>query len=115
MIDLTGKHIFIAGGSRGIGAAAARLAGQAGADVSVNYVRDAEAAQAVVKDIQEMGRRAVRLQADISQEDAAELAVDEAVSQLGPLYGLVVSAGIFEGHPVEQMTMEFWDQMMAVN
>ncbi len=115
MIDLTGRHIFIAGGSRGIGAAAARMAAKCGADVSVNYLRDAKAANAVVADIERMGRRGFAVQADISDEAATDKAVDAAVSALGPLRGMVISAGIFEGCPLEEMTLEFWDRTMAIN
>lgn len=115
MIDLAGRHIFIAGGSRGIGAAAARMAAKCGADVSVNYLRDARAAQAVVADVERIGRRAFAVQADISEEAATEKAVDAAVSALGPLRGMVISAGIFEGCPLEEMTLEFWDRTMAIN
>jgi NAD(P)-dependent dehydrogenase (short-subunit alcohol dehydrogenase family) len=115
MIDLSGRHIFIAGGSRGIGAAAARFAAKAGADVSVNYVRSSASAEAVVKDIESYGRRGVAIQADISLEEEADRAVNEAVAALGPLNGMVVSAGIFEGLPVEEMDTEFWDRTMAIN
>jgi len=115
MIDLTGKQIFIAGGSRGIGAAAARMAAQAGADVAINYVSNAEAAQSVVRDIEAMGRRAIAIQADISQEGEVERAVNDTVAEFGGLYGVVVSAGIFEPSPIEEMTAEFWDRTMAIN
>ena len=115
MIDLTGRHIFIAGGSRGIGAATARMAAKCGADVSVNYLRDAKSANAVVADIERMGRRGFAVQADISDEAATDKAVDAAVSALGPLRGMVISAGIFEGCPLEEMTLEFWDRTMAIN
>ena len=115
MIDLSGRHIFIAGGSRGIGAAAARRAAEAGAAVSVNYVRDANAAAKVVSDIEALGGKAFVVQADIAEEGAADRAVDSAVERLGPLSGMVVSAGIFEGLPLEQMTAAFWDRMMGIN
>jgi 3-oxoacyl-[acyl-carrier protein] reductase len=115
MIDLTGRHIFIAGGSRGIGAAAARLAARAGADVSISYLRAAAAASQVQSEIEALGRRAFVVQADISVEGESERAVEEAVARLGPLRGMVVSAGIFEGSPVETMTAEFWDRTMAIN
>ncbi len=115
MIDLSGRHIFVAGGSRGIGAAAARMAAKAGADVSVNYVRDSAAAESVVRDIESYGRKALAIQADISKEGEVDHAVDKAVQALGPLHGLVVSAGIFEGASVQDMTAEFWDRTMAVN
>ena len=42
-------------------------------------------------------------------------AVDRAVKELGPLAGMVVSAGVFEGMPIEEMTTEFWDRVMAIN
>jgi 3-oxoacyl-[acyl-carrier protein] reductase len=115
MIDLTGKHIFIAGGSRGIGAAAARMAAQAGADVSVNYVSNRAAADAVVADVERAGRRAFAVQGDVSVDGEMERAIDEAVRTLGPLHGLVVSAGVFEGTLLLEMTADFWDRTMAVN
>ena len=115
MIDLTGRHIFVAGGSRGIGAAAARMAARAGADVSVNYAENRAAALSVVEDVERMGRRGCALQADISQQAAIEAAIDEAVRRVGPLHGLVVSAGIFEGARLEEMSGEFWDRSMAIN
>ncbi len=115
MIDLTGKHIFIAGGGRGIGAAAARQAAEAGASVSVNYVQGASAAAKLVAEITAAGGRACAVQADISVDGEVEVAIDEAVSKLGPLNGLVVSAGIFEGSPIEEMTADFWDRTMAIN
>lgn len=115
MIDLTGKHIFIAGGSRGIGAASALLAAKAGAIVSVNYVRNQAAAEKVVAEIQSAGGAAGAFQADISVEGEAERAVSEAVARFGDLSGLVVSSGIFEGEPIEEMTAAFWDRTMAIN
>ncbi|GDX41047.1 beta-ketoacyl-ACP reductase [Armatimonadota bacterium] len=115
MIDLTGKHIFIAGGSRGIGAASALLAAKAGAVISVNYVRNQAAAEQVVAEIQRTGGKAGAFQADISVEGEAERALDEAVERFGSLTGLVVSSGIFEGEPLEVMNAAFWDKTMAIN
>jgi len=115
MIDLSGKHIFVAGGSRGIGAEAARMAASAGAMVSVNYNRNAVAADSVVKEITDAGGKAFAVQADLSEDGQADRAVDAAVEAMGPLTGLVVSAGIFEGAHIEKMTAEFWDRTMAIN
>jgi NAD(P)-dependent dehydrogenase (short-subunit alcohol dehydrogenase family) len=115
MIDLTGKHIFVVGGSRGIGAAAARMAATAGARVSVNYVANTDAARGVVEDINNAGGQAFAYQADAGTEGAMESAMREAVARLGPLHGIVISAGIFEGMPIEEMTAEFWDRVMSIN
>lgn len=115
MIDLTQRHIFIAGGSRGIGAAAARMAAAAGAAVSFTYRTDQAAAERLMEESRGKGGRAVAYQAEISDEAQIEYAIDEAVKALGPLHGLVVSAGIFEGAHLEEMTPEFWDRTMAIN
>jgi 3-oxoacyl-[acyl-carrier protein] reductase len=115
MIDLSGKHLFIAGGSRGIGRATALMAARAGADVSVNFLRDVAAADEVVRQVELLGRSSVAVQADVSREGEADRAVDQAVDKLGPIWGLVVSAGIFECMPIEQMSAEFWDRTMAIN
>ena len=115
MIDLTGKHIFIAGGSRGIGAATARMAAAAGASVSVNYQSSQAAAAQVVADMEAMGRKGFAVPADVAEDGALDRATDAAVERLGPLHGLVVSAGIFEGAWLQDMTAEFWDRTMAIN
>ncbi len=115
MIDLTGKHIFIAGGSRGIGRANALMAARAGADITVNYLKDSAAAKAVVDEIKDLDRKAFAIQADIAKDGEAERAMKAAFEQLGPIHGLAISAGIFEGAPIEQMSAEFWDRTMSIN
>lgn len=115
MINLKGQCIFIAGGSRGLGRASALMAAEAGADVALSYVRNATAAQEVVKRIEAMGRRALAIRADAVDEAEATAAIGQAAATLGGLDGLVVSAGIFEGAPIEEMTLEFWNRSMSIN
>jgi NAD(P)-dependent dehydrogenase (short-subunit alcohol dehydrogenase family) len=115
MIDLKGKHVFIVGGSRGIGAASARLAAKAGANVAVNYHSKADAAKQVVAEVEKLGGKGWAVAADAAEDGALDKAVDEAVRRLGPLHGLVISAGIFEPAKIESMSVAFWDRMMAVN
>lgn len=119
MIDLSGKHIFIAGGSRGIGAATALLAARLGASVSVNYLNGSEAAEKLCEQMRSgansSNKRFLSIKADVAVDGAMDYAIDKAVAELGPLSGLVVSAGVFEGLPIEQMTVEFWDRVMAIN
>jgi 3-oxoacyl-[acyl-carrier protein] reductase len=112
LIDLRGRHIFVFGGSRGIGAAAARMAASAGAVVSIAYRDNAEAARKLMA---ELGDVATAFRADISAEAEVDDAVDAAVKQNGPLHGMVVSAGIFEGCYLNEMDTAFWDHTMAVN
>jgi NAD(P)-dependent dehydrogenase (short-subunit alcohol dehydrogenase family) len=96
--------LLVTGGSRGIGAATAHLAAQAGYAVGVNYRRDREAAAAVVAGICAAGGRAVALQADIGRE-AEVLSLFEGLDrELGPLTALVNNAGILEQHmPLKHM------------
>jgi len=115
MIDLSGKHILVMGGSRGIGAELARMAAQAGADVSINYLSNREAADGVAKEIEIVGRKAQAIQGDISVDGEAKKIVSEAVAGLGELNGLVITAGIFEPGPIDEMSAEFWDRTMGVN
>jgi NAD(P)-dependent dehydrogenase (short-subunit alcohol dehydrogenase family) len=91
------------------------MAAQAGADISVHYAKDETAASEVVKQVQALGRKATAVCADVSDEKAVNTATQKAVETIGPLTGLVVSAGIFEPAPIAEMTPEFWDRMLDTN
>ena len=86
--------LLIAGGSRGIGAATARMAAQRGYDVAVNYKSNAKAAASVVEDVEKAGRRSLALQGDMSQEADIERVFDETTKALGPITHFVHSSGI---------------------
>jgi NAD(P)-dependent dehydrogenase (short-subunit alcohol dehydrogenase family) len=86
--------LLVAGGSRGIGAATARLAGGRGYDVAVNYKRNAAAADAVVKAVTAAGGKAVGLAGDMAREEDIERVFDESERALGPVTHFVHSAGI---------------------
>jgi NAD(P)-dependent dehydrogenase (short-subunit alcohol dehydrogenase family) len=86
--------LLITGGSRGIGAATARMAAARGYDVAVNYKSNAKAAAAVVEDVRKSGRQAVALQGDMGVEADIERVFDETTRALGPITHLVHSSGI---------------------
>lgn len=86
--------LLIAGGSRGIGAATARMAGSRGYDVAVNYNRNAKAADEVVAAVKASSGHATALQGDMSVEGDVERVFDEAAKALGPITHFVHSAGI---------------------
>jgi NAD(P)-dependent dehydrogenase (short-subunit alcohol dehydrogenase family) len=115
MINLKGRNIFIAGGSRGIGRASALMAAGVGANVAVGYASDDAAAQETVKRIEALGCKALALRADVSDEAQITGAIDRAAAAWGGLDGLVVSAGIFEGAAIEEMTLEFWNRSLRIN
>ena len=110
------KTLLITGGSRGIGAATARLAAQRGWDVAVNYTRDAAAAEAVAADVRAAGRRALVLQGDVGVE-ADVLAMFAAIDrEWGPLQGLVNNAGVVDvASRVDAMSAARIERMFAIN
>ncbi len=91
---MTGKVLIVTGGSRGIGAATCRLAGQRGYAVVVNYRSDASAAASVVADIETAGGKAVAMQADVAREAEVERLFAEAETRFGRVTHLVNNAGI---------------------
>jgi NAD(P)-dependent dehydrogenase (short-subunit alcohol dehydrogenase family) len=86
--------LLIAGGSRGIGAATARLAAQRGYDVAVNYVSRADAAAEVADAVRTSGGNTVTLQGDMAKEADIVRVFDAAAKALGPITHFVHSSGI---------------------
>src|SRR5437762_10642698 len=87
------KVLIVTGGSRGIGRATCLLAAERGYDVCINYSSNADAAQATKRDVETKGRKAIAVCADVSNEIGVEALFKEA-DKLGPLSGLVNSAGL---------------------
>ena len=86
--------LLVAGGSRGIGASTARLAGARGYDVAVNYKSNAKAASTVVDAVKAAGGKAVALQGDMIDEATIERVFDQTAKSLGPVTHFLHSAGI---------------------
>ena len=92
--DLDGRVALVTGGGRGIGRAIALALAEDGADVAVNYRRDASAAKQTVEDIQALGRRAAAYAADMEDDPALAKMVDDVTGELGRVSILVNNAGI---------------------
>ena len=93
-IDLTGRRAFVTGGSRGIGRAIAVALAEAGADVAINYNRDADAANETCEAIRALGRRAEAYQGNVADFDAAQAMLSQALADFGDFSILVNNAGI---------------------
>ncbi|SFO34057.1 NAD(P)-dependent dehydrogenase, short-chain alcohol dehydrogenase family [Geodermatophilus obscurus] len=107
--------LLVTGGSRGIGAATARAAAEAGWSVALTYRDDEAAAAAVVADVEAAGRAAVAVRADVAVEGDV-LAAFAAAERLGPLTGLVANAGVVAPRArVDEYTAERVQRLLAVN
>jgi 3-oxoacyl-[acyl-carrier protein] reductase len=115
MADLSGKVALVTGGSRGIGAGSAVALARAGCDVAVNYLRAAEEAAAVVRDIEALGRRAVAVQADVSREEDVARLVGECEQRLGPVDIAVNNAAISPRKPLAELTIADWRATIDAN
>jgi NAD(P)-dependent dehydrogenase (short-subunit alcohol dehydrogenase family) len=93
-IDLSGRVALVTGGGRGIGRAIALSLAESGADVAVNYRRDEDAAQEVVKEIEGMGRKARAYHASVENWDEDEKMVADVLRDFGHIDILVNNAGI---------------------
>lgn len=110
------RIVLITGASRGIGAASAVLAAQAGWDVAINFTRDEAAAQAVAQQVQALGRRALTVQADVGIEADVIRLFKTVDQQLGRISGLVNNAGIVAtGMRMEGFTWERMERVMRIN
>jgi NAD(P)-dependent dehydrogenase (short-subunit alcohol dehydrogenase family) len=110
------KIMLITGASRGIGAATARLAGQCGYDVAVNYASNKAAAEAVVADIKNGGRRAIAIPADVAKPDDIARLFKTVDAELGRLDAFFNNAGIVaKAAKFVEIEPERLQRILAVN
>ncbi|MEJ8825480.1 SDR family oxidoreductase [Variovorax humicola] len=110
------KVLLITGGSRGIGAATARLAAQRGWAVAVNYASQAAAADEVVGAIRAAGGTAMAVQGDVGDEAQVLAMFRQVDAELGPLAGLVNNAGVVDMQArVDEMSVGRLERMLRVN
>jgi 3-oxoacyl-[acyl-carrier protein] reductase len=115
LADLQGKVALVTGASRGIGRGAALALAAAGAEVAVNYRIQEKPAQEVCEQIRTLGRRAVAVVADVSQAKEVNRMVAAVQGELGPVDILVNNAGVLWQKPLEEITPEDFDAMIAIN
>ena len=128
-----GKVAIVTGAGRGIGKAIALILAEAGADITV-VARTKEQIEQTAGDIRKLGRKALAIPADVSQEDQVKKVVEQTVSQFGKIDILVNNAGIAVSKPVviipgaeiagftgkvsaqdEQTTLQEWRQIIDTN
>lgn len=116
-MDFTGKHVFITGGSRGIGRATAQAFARRGARVAVGYLKNAEAAEEAVASLP--GGPHATIQGDVADPESARRMVEEAAERLGALDIVVNNAGIWMTHKLEDVDyaewQDAWRKTLATN
>ena len=115
MSNLADKVVLVTGASRGIGAAIALKLASHGAAVAVNYAGSAAAADAIASRITEAGGRAIALQADVSDPNAATGLVQVAIAELGGLDVVVNNAGITRDGLLMRMSDADWSAVIDTN
>ena len=114
-LSLENRVALVTGGSRGIGRAIALELAARGAAVVVNYNKSPEAAEQVVKQIQDAGGKAAAFQADVSDFKQAEALVKFTIDTFGDLSILVNNAGITRDQLIMMMPEADWDVVIDTN
>lgn len=109
------KVALVTGSSRGIGGAVAKRLAEAGYAVCINYIEQAEKAEAVAEYIRSRGGSAICCQADVSDAAAVRAMVERTEKELGHVTLLVNNAGIAEQIQFQDISAEKWNRMFNVN
>jgi 3-oxoacyl-[acyl-carrier protein] reductase len=113
--SLAGRNAVVTGGSRGIGRAIAIGLAEAGANVALTYREKRAEADAVVKQIEALGQKAVALQMNVADRASVEAAAKDAKGALGPISILVNNAGINKPTDFDKVTDTDWDDILSTN
>lgn len=112
---LEGKVALVTGGDTGIGSGICRRFAQDGADVVIDYAGDTAPADALVQQLTGMGRRAIAIKADISDQAAVNMLFQQAIAAFGKVDILVNNAGIEKRAAFLDVTLDDFEKVIAVN
>jgi NAD(P)-dependent dehydrogenase (short-subunit alcohol dehydrogenase family) len=112
--DLEGQVALVTGAARGLGRAIAQALAHAGADVALG-LRDVNTGRDLCREIEDMGRRALPLQMDVTRLDQIQRGVDDTVAHFGRLDILVNNAGLGPSNLAENVREDDFDYTLAVN
>ena len=114
-MKLEGKAAVVTGGGRGVGRAISLAYAREGADVVVNYASNPKTASEVVQAVEDMGRKAVAVQADVGTAAGAEDVVKACVDNFGKIDILVNNAGFTRPALLQKMTEEQWNEVLDIH
>jgi glucose 1-dehydrogenase len=113
--SLVGQKALVTGANSGIGRGVALALGQAGAEVAVNYVVGDDTAQAVVDELLGFGVKAIKIKADVSDEEQVAAMFKQVVAEFGTVDILINNAGLQRDSAFPEMTLEQWNKVIGVN
>ena len=114
-MNLNGKVALVTGGAHRLGKVIALALAQAGADVVIHFGRSAEQAQSTKAEIEAIGVKAITLSANLADPGEIEVLFAAVEAQMGHLNVLVNSAASFQSQAFEEVTVDDWDRVLAVN
>ena len=114
-MNFEGKTVIVTGGSRGIGRAIALDFAKSGANVVVNYNRNAEKADEVVKEIEALGPKGLAVQCNVSNQEDVDALLKATVDTFGTVDFLVNNAGITKDTLILRMKENDWDAVVDTN
>ena len=114
-MELEGKVAIVTGASLGIGSACALDLAKNGANVAINYRKHDAEANAIVDQINAMGRRGLAVRADVANFQDAQNMVDAVVKEFGRIDILVNNAGVNRDAVIWKMTEQQWDEALGIN
>jgi NAD(P)-dependent dehydrogenase (short-subunit alcohol dehydrogenase family) len=113
-LSLKGQVAIVTGGSRGLGKAIALIFAEAGADIAI-CSRGIEDSQLAAKEIQNLGRRSLAIQADVSRKADVDNLVQKVMDEFGRIDILVNNAGVGNAKSILEQSEEVWDSIMDIN
>ncbi|MDE3143553.1 MAG: SDR family oxidoreductase [Bacteroidota bacterium] len=114
-LKLKGQSALVTGANSGIGKGVALALAKEGANVVINYVTHPEAAQEVVKEIEDLGGNAIAIMADVSKEDEVQHMFQEMFAHFGTIDILVNNAGLQKDSPFKDMSLADWQLVLNIN
>ena len=113
-MELHGRLVLLTGAKR-IGASIAEAAAARGADIAIAYRKSNAEADAVVSAVRAKGRRAIAIQADVSDPSSCATMVQAVQRDFGRLDVLINMASLYEQVPLHTLTSDDWDRQLAVD
>ena len=114
MGQLDGKVAIVTGGNRGIGKGIAKGLAAEGASLTI-AARDAELLTQTANELREKGTKVLAVPTDVTDEEQIKALFEKAMAEYGRLDILVNNAGAFDGGPIDELSTEAWDKVIAVN